>query len=98
MRVNREKLLSFARRSGLYTVEESGDRITLTFSSVVLEEVLGDNAEIVISGRRVGDDVEVERVVVGRAGIREEVDPSVLEGWLRYIEQTELGAERSKSS
>ncbi|PLJ78003.1 hypothetical protein [Infirmifilum sp. SLHALR2] len=89
MLVSLEKLLSFTRRSGLYSIEESGDRVTITFSSVVLEEVLGENAEIVVSGRVVGGNLDVDRVAVGRGGVREEVDPKVLEGWLKYIELTE---------
>ncbi len=89
MLVSKEKLLSFTKHSGLYSVEESGDRVTIVFSSVVLEELLGENAEIVVSGRVVGENVDIDRVVIGRAGVREEVDPKVLEGWLKYIESTE---------
>lgn len=89
MLVNKSKLLSFTNRSGLYVVKESGDRLTLTFSSVVLEEVLGEYSEITISGRVLGENVDIDKVVVRRAGTSEEVDPRVIEGWLRYIEQTE---------
>ncbi|QOJ79356.1 hypothetical protein IG193_02525 [Infirmifilum lucidum] len=89
MLINKEKLFSFTRHSGLYSVEESGDRVTITFSSVVLEELLGENTEIVVSGRVVGENVDIDRVFIGRAGVREEVDPKVLEGWLKYIESTE---------
>ncbi|ABL78445.1 hypothetical protein [Thermofilum pendens] len=88
-RVNLEKLRSFTSKTGLYSWEEREGRVTVTFSSVALEEVLGENAEIKISGFKEGEDLVVDRVVIVRGGQREEVDPKVLEGWLRYIEQSE---------
>ncbi|AKG38688.1 MAG: hypothetical protein ACP5II_02710 [Infirmifilum sp.] len=89
MIITKEKLLSFTSKSGLYSVEESGGRLTLKFSSVILEEVLGEYSEITISGRVLGEKIDIDKVVILRPGYREEVDPGVLEGWLRYIEQTE---------
>lgn len=94
MIVSKEKLLSFTSRSGLYSVEESGGRLTITFSSPALEEVLGEHSEIIISGRDLGENVDIDKVIIGRAGSSEEIDPKVMEGWLRYIDQTE----RSKGS
>jgi len=89
IKVNIDKLKIFTSKSGLYSWDETGNRVTVTFSSMVLEEVLGENAEIRIVGSKEGGDLVVEKVVVSRGGIREEVDPKTLEGWFRYIEQSE---------
>ena len=89
MSVSRRKLLSFLSASGLYDVAESEGLVTIRFSSIDLEEALGGVTEIVITGRVRGERVEIERVVIVRNGLLEEVPSEVLSGWLSYIERYE---------
>lgn len=90
IRVNIDKLRMFTSKAGLYSWDESGEKVIVAFSSLSLEEVLGENAEIRIIGSKEGSDLVVEKVILSRGSVREDVDPKTLEGWFKYIEQSEV--------